>query len=324
MPASTSTTATARPTRRGPSPQVVSCGSTTTRCAWTWSARTPPPRPRCRSTAAPAAPTRRWRITTSGTIVGVQSGLCLDVTGAGTANSTTVGLWTCNGQSNQRWTTAFGSADSQPPTAPGSPRVSDLTCNSVTFAWNASTDNVARGVLRHLPRRPADDVGERHDALHQPDRGGRGDLGPVRQRPRRRRQRVAGERHRARSLRRTARPTASHRRRRDSSPAPRPAPRSTLRWTAPTDNIGVRAYDIYRGRHEGRARSPARAAGDHVHRQRPGGEHLLPVLRRGPGRAGQRVAAQQHRDRHHRRGVRQPGVRGARRSPPTPTSRGVW
>ncbi|RAO31109.1 Endo-1,4-beta-xylanase [Micromonospora noduli] len=86
---------------------------------------------------------QRWRITTSGTIVGVQSGLCLDVTGAGTANSTTVGLWTCNGQSNQRWTTSLGSADSQPPTAPGSPRVSGLTCNSVTFAWNASTDNVA-------------------------------------------------------------------------------------------------------------------------------------------------------------------------------------
>ncbi|MFC1408504.1 ricin-type beta-trefoil lectin domain protein [Streptacidiphilus sp. N1-12] len=31
------------------------------------------------------------------------NGLCLDVTGAGTANGTLVGLWTCNGQANQQW-----------------------------------------------------------------------------------------------------------------------------------------------------------------------------------------------------------------------------
>ncbi|HCT77953.1 MAG TPA: glucose dehydrogenase, partial [Micromonosporaceae bacterium] len=35
-----------------------------------------------------------------------------------------------------------GSADTQPPTIPGNPRTSNLTCNSVTFSWNASTDNV--------------------------------------------------------------------------------------------------------------------------------------------------------------------------------------
>lgn len=105
-----------------------------------------------RDTTAPAAlqiygcnggDNQRWRINADGTIIGVQSGLCLDVTGAGTANGTLVGLWTCNGQANQRWTTSLGSADSQPPSVPGSPRVSGLTCNSVTFAWNASTDNVA-------------------------------------------------------------------------------------------------------------------------------------------------------------------------------------
>jgi glucose/arabinose dehydrogenase len=86
---------------------------------------------------------QQWRINADGTITGVQSGLCLDVTGEGTANSTLVGLWTCNGHSNQKWTTtSFGSADTQPPTVPGSPRVSNLVCDSVTFAWNASTDNV--------------------------------------------------------------------------------------------------------------------------------------------------------------------------------------
>ena len=32
------------------------------------------------------------------------SGLCLDVSGWGTANATPVHLWTCHGGANQRWT----------------------------------------------------------------------------------------------------------------------------------------------------------------------------------------------------------------------------
>ncbi len=41
------------------------------------------------------------------TVVGVQSGRCLDAVGAGTANGTKLQLWDCNGQPNQAWT--FGS-----------------------------------------------------------------------------------------------------------------------------------------------------------------------------------------------------------------------
>ncbi|WP_439654487.1 RICIN domain-containing protein [Streptacidiphilus neutrinimicus] len=37
-------------------------------------------------------------------MTGVQSGLCLDVTGASTADGALVQLWTCSGQSNQHWT----------------------------------------------------------------------------------------------------------------------------------------------------------------------------------------------------------------------------
>jgi glucose/arabinose dehydrogenase len=85
---------------------------------------------------------QKWRINADGTITGLQSGLCLDVTGGGSANSTLVGLWNCNSQSNQRWATPGVSTDTQPPTVPGNARVSNLVCNSVTFAWNASTDNV--------------------------------------------------------------------------------------------------------------------------------------------------------------------------------------
>ncbi|MFG1807349.1 PQQ-dependent sugar dehydrogenase [Streptomyces sp. NPDC049040] len=82
---------------------------------------------------------QQWKINGDGTITGAQSGLCLDVVGAGTANSTLVDLWTCNGQSNQKWQTTAG--DTQPPTVPGSPRVSNLLCDSLTFAWNAASDN---------------------------------------------------------------------------------------------------------------------------------------------------------------------------------------
>jgi hypothetical protein len=42
-------------------------------------------------------------VNANGTITGVQSGLCLDVTGASTANGAPVELWTCNGGSNQQW-----------------------------------------------------------------------------------------------------------------------------------------------------------------------------------------------------------------------------
>ncbi len=85
---------------------------------------------------------QQWKINANGTITGVESGLCLDVTGARTANSTLVQTWTCNGQTNQQWTTSLRTADTQPPTVPGNPRVSDLLCDSVTFSWNASADNV--------------------------------------------------------------------------------------------------------------------------------------------------------------------------------------
>ena len=46
---------------------------------------------------------QQWQLNASGTITGVQSGLCLDVTGASTANGALAELWTCNGQSNQQW-----------------------------------------------------------------------------------------------------------------------------------------------------------------------------------------------------------------------------
>jgi endo-1,4-beta-xylanase len=46
---------------------------------------------------------QKWRLNSDGTIVGVQSGRCLDAVGAGTANGTQIQLYSCGGGSNQRW-----------------------------------------------------------------------------------------------------------------------------------------------------------------------------------------------------------------------------
>ena len=53
---------------------------------------------------ATAAPTSSGRSTPTARSPASQSGLCLDATGAGTANGTLLELWTCNGGSNQKWT----------------------------------------------------------------------------------------------------------------------------------------------------------------------------------------------------------------------------
>ncbi|MFF5158186.1 endo-1,4-beta-xylanase [Streptomyces sp. NPDC000348] len=47
---------------------------------------------------------QKWRLNSDGSIVGVQSGLCLDAAGAGTANGTLIQLYSCSNGSNQRWT----------------------------------------------------------------------------------------------------------------------------------------------------------------------------------------------------------------------------
>jgi alpha-galactosidase len=47
---------------------------------------------------------QQWNLNADGTISNRQSGLCLDVSQAATANETPVILWTCTGAANQRWT----------------------------------------------------------------------------------------------------------------------------------------------------------------------------------------------------------------------------
>ncbi|MGC0335278.1 endo-1,4-beta-xylanase [Streptomyces sp. SLBN-8D4] len=47
---------------------------------------------------------QKWRLNSDGSIVGVQSGLCLDAVGSSTANGTLIQLYSCSNGSNQHWT----------------------------------------------------------------------------------------------------------------------------------------------------------------------------------------------------------------------------
>ncbi|WP_457032491.1 RICIN domain-containing protein [Kitasatospora sp. P5_F3] len=42
-------------------------------------------------------------VNANGTLTNVNSGLCLDVAAAATANGTALGLWSCNDGANQKW-----------------------------------------------------------------------------------------------------------------------------------------------------------------------------------------------------------------------------
>ncbi|RST06895.1 1,4-beta-xylanase [Streptomyces sp. WAC07149] len=46
---------------------------------------------------------QKWRLNPDGSIVGVQSGLCLDAAANGTVNGTLIQLYSCSNGSNQRW-----------------------------------------------------------------------------------------------------------------------------------------------------------------------------------------------------------------------------
>ncbi|UOX90795.1 PQQ-dependent sugar dehydrogenase [Amycolatopsis sp. FBCC-B4732] len=185
---------------------------------------------------------QKWKINADGSITGVQSGLCLDVTGAGTANSTLVGLWTCTGQDNQKWRSALG--DTQPPTVPGNPRVSDLVCDAVTLSWNASSDNVGvafydvyhDGQLMKSVSTLSTSltvVGGVTWGLYVNARDAAGNV----------------------SQASATVPITPPQCQPDNEPPSAPTRLTgsaagttvTLNWTAATDNIGVRAYDIYRG-----------------------------------------------------------------------------
>ncbi len=189
---------------------------------------------------------QRWRLNTDGTITGVQSGLCLDVVSASTANSAVVQLWTCHGNANQRWTTSLRAADTTRPSTPTGAQTSELTCRSVRFAWNAATDNVGvasydvfhdgqliKSVGPTTLSTTIDVVGGVTWGLYVNARDAAGNVSlPSETVP-------------------ITPPPCQNDTEAPSTPGTPTASVSgtsvTLRWSAATDNVGVRAYEVFRG-----------------------------------------------------------------------------
>ncbi|MGW1467845.1 PQQ-dependent sugar dehydrogenase [Streptomyces sp. NPDC002308] len=189
---------------------------------------------------------QRFTVNNNGTITGVQSGLCLDVSGAGTANSTLVALYTCNGQSNQQWRTTVAGSDTQAPTVPGNPRVSGLVCDAVTFAWDAATDDVGvafydvyhdgqlmKSVSGSTLSTGLTVVGGVPWGLYVNARDTAGNVSQASATVRITPSQCQAD---------TQAPTVPGQLTGSSS-----GTTVTLNWSAATDNIGVRAYDVYRG-----------------------------------------------------------------------------
>jgi chitodextrinase len=187
---------------------------------------------------------QQWRLNANKTITAAQSQLCLDVNGRQTADRSPVEVWTCNGQTNQQWSST--AADTQPPTPPSGLSTSNVTCNSATLSWSASTDNV--GVAFY-------DVFHDGQLMKTVDGGTRSTSLTV----------VAGvtwglyinARDAAGNVSQASAtlPLTPPQCQVDNQPPTAPTALTgsvagtsvTLNWSAASDNIGVRAYDIYRG-----------------------------------------------------------------------------
>ncbi len=187
---------------------------------------------------------QQWRIGSGQTITHTSTAMCLDVKGRATANLTPVQIYTCTGGTNQKFNVT-APPDTQAPTAPGNAQIANLTCNTATFSWSASTDNV--GVAFY-------DV--YHDGqLLQSVSGTTLTTGVtvlagvtwgfyVNARD------AAGNVSQASSTVPVTPPQCQI----DTTPPSTPTNVAgtangtsiTLTWTASTDNIGVKAYDVYR------------------------------------------------------------------------------
>ncbi|QQQ74254.1 PQQ-dependent sugar dehydrogenase [Saccharothrix sp. 6-C] len=71
------------------------------------------------------------------------SGKAVTVLDSATTDGARVGQLPDTDRADQQWQLVKLGADTTPPTPPGNPRTSNLTCAGVTFSWSASTDDVA-------------------------------------------------------------------------------------------------------------------------------------------------------------------------------------
>ena len=90
---------------------------------------------RCMIWACNGQTNQQWRVNSDGTIVGVQSGLCLDVTGSGTANGTAV----ADLDVQRRQPTRSGPACPRPTSPPPATQSPGGTCSlPSTYRWTST------------------------------------------------------------------------------------------------------------------------------------------------------------------------------------------
>ncbi|MEO6083088.1 MAG: glycosyl hydrolase [Umezawaea sp.] len=111
----------------------------------------------CLNVPAPAAGTRltiatctggasqKFRLNSDGSITATQTALCLDVASAGTVNGTAVTTWTCNGQSNQRWTAGTGTPTPQCSVNPVSPNASPQARKLLCYVYSQYGNHILSG-----------------------------------------------------------------------------------------------------------------------------------------------------------------------------------
>ncbi|WP_055479884.1 non-reducing end alpha-L-arabinofuranosidase family hydrolase [Sphaerimonospora mesophila] len=80
---------------------------------------------------------QKWRLNSNGTIVGVQSGKCLDAVGGGTANGTKLQLYSCWNGDNQKWTWSGGTTTPGPTPTP-TPTPTGTCALPSTYRWTST------------------------------------------------------------------------------------------------------------------------------------------------------------------------------------------
>lgn len=196
------------------------------------------------STNCTGSTIQQWRLNGNGTISSPSTNVCFDLAGGSTNVQTLVVLAACSSAVTQKWTTT--GADTQAPTVPGSPTLSNLTCNSATFSWTASTDNV--GVVAY-------DV--YHDGQQMKSVSGSTLSTTLTLTPGASWNLYVNARDASGNVSQGSAivPVKVPQCQSDTQPPTQPQGLSgsasgtsvTLSWTASTDNVGVTAYDVYRG-----------------------------------------------------------------------------